>query len=209
MENWRFLTGNGHQERLFALQAPQKIHTLSEPSLFKRFGNARTMNFNQAEPASVYIEHCVRRWLLTHVLYPTQSRRIFFGNLRGIEFCNFHVVKRKRSRRSTGIETQAAVRIGRGRHLELERIGFHIRAKIKILLFLEVARPRVIVLFHIHFERAGSPCACIKAYLVPLVFFKMQVVLNQLHLVILRTDSGNVKLVLSIFRITSRSGIAM
>jgi hypothetical protein len=37
----------------------------------------------------------------------------------------------------------------------------------------------------------------------------MQVVLNQLHLVILRTDSGNVKLVLSIFRITSRSGIAM
>ena len=154
---------------------------------------------------SIHFEHL-------HILSPGRRKlqRLRSYIFRGFrKFLEHHIVKRKCSRGSARVKTQAAIRICCGRHLEFERIGLHICAELKILLFREVRFPRVIMLLHVDLERTDRTRACIKTDFVPLALFKVQIVLDQLHLVILRTDGGNIELVLSIFRITSRSGIAM
>ena len=65
------------------------------------------------------------------------------------------------------------------------------------------------MLLHVDLERTDRTRACIKTDFVPLALFKVQIVLDQLHLIILRTDSGNIELILTIFCITYRLRITM
>ena len=65
------------------------------------------------------------------------------------------------------------------------------------------------MLFHVHFERAGGAGTSIKAHFVPLTFFKMQIMLDELHLVILRADGRNVEFILAIFHIACCGGAAV